>query len=112
MLGKKSVSSVLPRYESSAIDDSPDLACALDERVLKRRRFLIQPNLVFFDALSADKAPFIGCLFGAAIDIETDDAPALDSVAANLIQDWSRTVDKYCRLGDLLSSDGLLLIRG
>jgi hypothetical protein len=104
--------SVLFWCESSAVDDSPEFAVLKDQRVFHRGQLLIETDLVFVEVLASHKASFVVCLFGISVSVETSYLAALDAVAPNLIETWTRAVDEDHGFDDLLGGKlrGVLFI--
>jgi len=85
---------VLLWYKSSSVDDSRKLPITKDQRILHRRQFLIQANLVFVEIFAADKPPFVICLFRGAFGVGSGDFAALNAVAADLFESRTSAVDE------------------
>src|SRR6185295_12236734 len=79
-------------------------------RVLERRRFLIQADLVLIHAFAANKTALVRCLFVSPIGAVAHDASPLNPIPANLRQDRPRPINEYDGFGDLLPSEILWLV--
>ncbi len=104
MLGHEVGSGVLSRSKGGAVDQSPKLPVAVNQRILHCRQLLIEPDLVFFEVFSAYKTSLVFRLFRITFGVRAGYPAFLDTVAANLFETRTRAVDEDYRLNHLLGS--------
>src|SRR5689334_16788272 len=102
ILREKVGGGVLARRESGAVDHAPEFSVVVDQRVLHRRKLLVQTDLVFLEVLAADETTLVVRFFGVPFGVVTRYLSALDAITANLLQRGPRAVNKNHRLDDLL----------
>ena len=102
MLGDETGGSILSRREGRSVDNSPQFPVAVDERILHRRHFLIQPDLVLLEVFSADKTSFVVRLFRTTFGVYAGDLASLDAIAANLFETRTRAINENYRFDNLL----------
>src|SRR6266496_5085251 len=94
VLRKKVRRGVFPRCKSRSIDDAPEFSGTINQRILHRRHFLVEPNLVFIKALTAHKATFVSRLFSLSVSRKANNSAAFKAITSDLLEHRARPIDE------------------
>jgi len=101
---------ILARREGGAVNQTKQFSLTKNQRILHRRQFLIEPNLVFIEIGAANKPALVVCFFGIPVSVVPRDLAAFDAEPTNVIQARTRAVHQDYRLDNLFG--GKLDVRG
>src|SRR5207249_9313433 len=83
---------------------------AINQRILERWHFLIEPDFVFIHTGAANIAALIDGFFDFAnFTVWLTNPTSLQTVPTNERQHWTTAINKYRRLGDLFGGEILLV---